>query len=90
MSKKIRLVRTLGLPEEIILNVPQAEMTGCGHLRLDHYKSIIEFNENLLIVSTTQGTWRIEGENIHICFAKSGELDIEGVFTSIQPGRGKS
>ncbi|MBQ7916023.1 MAG: hypothetical protein IJ315_04465 [Firmicutes bacterium] len=88
MSKKVGLVRTLGLPEDIILNVPQAEMTGSGHLRLDHYKSILEFNERTLIVSTSQGVWKIEGEKIRICFAKSGELDVEGEFTSIQPGRG--
>lgn len=87
MSRKERVVRALGLPEDVLLNIPQAEMTGAGHLRLDHYKSILEFNENLLIVSTSQGSWRIEGEKLKICFAKSGELDVEGIFTMIQPGR---
>lgn len=88
MSKKERVIRALGLPEDVLLNIPQAEMSGAGHLRLDHYKRILEFNENLLIVSTAQGVWRVEGEKIRIRFAKSGELDVEGEFSSIQPGRG--
>ena len=61
MSKKEKMVRALGLPEDVILRVPQIELTGRGHLRLDHYRSILEFQENRLVVSTSQGVFTIEG-----------------------------
>ena len=86
MSKKEKMVRALGLPEDVILRVPQIELTGRGHLRLDHYRSILEFQENRPVVSTSQGVFTIEGEKIHICFAKEGELDVEGHFTSVRLG----
>ncbi|HIR36715.1 MAG TPA: YabP/YqfC family sporulation protein [Candidatus Faecimorpha stercoravium] len=86
MSKKEKMVRALGLPEDVILRVPQIELTGRGHLRLDHYRSILEFQENRLVVSTSQGVFTIEGEKIHICFSKEGELDVEGHFTSVRLG----
>ena len=86
MSRKERMIRALGMPEDVILRVPQVELMGRGHLRLDHYKSILEFNENRLVVTTSQGVYTVEGEKIRICFAKMGELDAEGVFTSVRLG----
>ena len=87
MSRRERVVRALGLPEDVILNIPQAEMSGNGHLHLDHYQRILEFNEELVVLQTSQGVWRVEGKDLQIRFAKSGELDIEGDLSNIQPGR---
>ena len=82
-NKQEKILDRLHLPREVFLNIPLLEMEGLGRLRLENYKSILEFTSTCLRVQTEQGVFCFQGFNIFIRYVNSQEIFIEGTIRSI-------
>ena len=84
MSKKVeRLVRRMGIPEDVILKTPILELQAFRCIHILNYHGILELTGERIRISTTMGDYIIDGKNLRIDLANSSEMVVEGTFSSL-------
>lgn len=73
----------LNLPADILAGAPVITATGRNELRLENYKGIIEYNENLIKVQTKVCKICIEGQQLNILYFTEDEMRITGYIQAI-------
>lgn len=74
---------TLGLPGEVLFNIPKLVLTGNRTLLIENYKGIMEYDPLRIRISTGSGVIRISGKNLTIKHITSEDILIEGLISSI-------
>ena len=73
----------LGLPDDILGGAPILTATGRNELIIENYKSIIEYNGNVIKIQTKQCRICIEGTGLNISYFSNGEMKITGIIHAI-------
>lgn len=82
-SRKEKLIRSLDLPEEVILNLPTANIYGNKKIEIHNFKGLIEYTLEKVRINTSIGVLIIEGVNLEIKIMTTEELHIIGNITQI-------
>jgi len=75
--------RKLGLPSDILAGAPIITSVGRSELVVENYKSIIEYNGNVIKVQTKLCRIIVEGVNLNIIYFNNDEMKITGIIHSI-------
>lgn len=74
----------LELPKEIVNNIPRITVLGFNKMLVESYKTIIEYNENYIKLSTRIGFIIIEGFNLQVNQITNDDAQIEGQIVHIE------
>lgn len=75
--------RKLGLPADILAGAPIISAIGRNEMIIENYKSIIEYNGNIIKVQTKLCRISIEGVNLNIVYFNNDEMKITGIIHAI-------
>lgn len=81
---KKKISDALDLPQDIVLNVPRVIVTGKIATFIENHKGIIEYNSELVKISTSIGVICVRGEDLHIKTIISDEITVEGKIIAIE------
>lgn len=81
--RKEQIIRGLDLPEEIMLNVPTANIYGNKKMEIYNFKGLIEYTLERVRINTSIGVLIIEGTNLEIKIMTAEELHIMGIIGQI-------
>ena len=79
-NKKID--RILEIPEEVYSNVPKITLTGFDEMIIENFKSILEYEEYYIRISTYIGIININGYNINLKNMTNDDIKITGKIES--------
>jgi sporulation protein YqfC len=80
------LSNRLHLPADILAGAPVITATGRNEVRVENYKGIIEYTENLIKVQTKICKVCIEGKHLNILYFTEDEMRITGHIQTIYYG----
>ena len=82
--KESRILKALEIPEEIIGNGVRFAVTDFKKLRIDNYKSLVEYNEDVIRINTGEKLLVIEGEGFDITALTDEYAEICGEIISLK------
>lgn len=88
MDYKIKNIVTkeLGLPVEVIDNLPKISVIGDSEITIENHKGILSFDKDNIKIKTSIGVLEIRGEHIEIIFIGGSTIIISGKFKSLGYG----
>lgn len=84
LNIKRAVTEALELPVEAVLNLPVLTMTGREELSVENYRSIIEYSEESIKISTGCGSLRITGEKLLLKQLTSEHIVVSGSIFSLE------
>lgn len=66
LSAGERLAKVLGLPPEVVANLPEITMSGSRTLTVENHKGVVDYGEELIRINTGAGMLEIEGNGFDI------------------------
>lgn len=79
-----RLIDLLDLPPDVILDLPKISLIGDYQLSLENHRGLIEYNPDLVRVSTNRGKIRVRGVDLSIKSILKEELLLTGQILGIE------
>lgn len=83
IHRKEQLIRSLDLPEEVMLNVPTANIYGNKKMEIYNFKGLIEYTEEKVRINTSVGVLIVVGAKLEIKIMTTEELHILGNIVQI-------
>ncbi len=77
------IVDKLMLPRDVCYGAPLLHITGKYEGIIENYKSIIEYDENSLILNTKDGKIKITGDSLKIEYFNENDMKIKGSLKKI-------
>ena len=82
-KKKItKIERMLEIPEEVYSNTPKIIITGFNQMIIENFKSILEYEEFYIRISTYMGIININGYNLNLETMTNDDLKVTGKIDS--------
>ena len=82
-KKKIsKIEKMLEIPEEVYSNTPKIIITGFDQMIIENFKSILEYEEFYIRISTYIGIININGYNLNLETMTNDDLKITGKIDS--------
>lgn len=81
--KKRKLLKALELPEDIAAGATKLTLVAFGKIRVDNYKSLIEYEKNVIRINTAERLVKIEGKNLDISEVTDESVEIEGEISAL-------
>mgnify|MGYP005839027093 FL=1 len=78
-----RLVDLLDLPPDVILDLPKLTLLGDSRLTLENHRGLLEYNPELVRLSTDHGEIRIEGRELVVRSILREEILLSGRIHAI-------
>ena len=78
-----KIAKTLDIPEDILFNSPRMIMTSNSDLRIENYKSILEYETEKITLMTKEFIIEICGKDLNITIITDEEISITGVILSL-------
>lgn len=78
-----KIAKTLDIPEDILFDVPRILMTSNEDIRIENYKSILEYETDKITLMTKEFLIEIYGKNLNITIITDDEISICGIILSI-------
>ena len=82
-NKIYKIEEFLELPKEITTNEPKITILGCNEMLIENYKSILEYQEFFIRISTYIGIININGFNLNLNEMRSDDILVKGKIESI-------
>ncbi|MBR2744619.1 MAG: YabP/YqfC family sporulation protein [Clostridia bacterium] len=82
-SKINRINRALEIPEEVVSSVPKITALGFEKLMIENYKSILEYQDFFIRISTCIGIININGFDLKMNEMTSDDIVVEGKIDSL-------
>lgn len=79
-----RMAEAAGVPKELVLGVPVLQITGREEIRLENYRGIQEYTEELIRIQTRTGQIRLEGKRLKVEYYTNDEMKVTGWIQSIE------
>lgn len=80
-SVREKITRALEMPLELLKNIPRVTIIGNENVLIENYKSIVEYEKNIIRVSNNVC---ILGEELNVSELSAEELIITGKIKSIE------
>lgn len=74
----------LELPEELFLNLSKVTIVGKKEVSIENYKGIIEYENEVIRVNTSDGIIKISGKNLEIISIITEEILIGGNICGVE------
>ena len=82
-NKKIsKIEKMLEIPEEVYSNTPKIVITGFDQMIIENFKSILEYEEFYIRISTYIGIININGYNLNLETMTNDDLKVTGKIDS--------
>lgn len=75
---KYRMAEAVSMPKDVVLGVPIVTIIGKCEVRIENYRGIIEYTENLIRIKVKDGQIRITGKNLQIEYYTNDDMMIMG------------
>lgn len=82
MSKK-KILKALEIPEEIGSNVTGINISGFSKIRIENYKSLVEYEKERIRINTSEALICIEGNGFNISSVTDTIVEIEGKISAV-------
>lgn len=79
-----KIVEMLELPKEVAFNLPVIQVTGAEDICISNYKGLIEYSDQVVRVSTSCGSLRLEGKALVLVRVTAESLVITGRIKKIE------
>lgn len=79
-----KIAKTLDIPEDVMLGAPRLIMMSNCDLRIENYKSILEYETDKITLCTKDMLIAISGENLNICVICDDEISVAGNILSLE------
>lgn len=79
-----RLVRTLGLPADIVFDLPRITLLGRLQLTVENHQGIRSFLAGRVIIATRDGQVVVEGDDLHVGVVREGEVSVTGLLRGVR------
>ncbi len=80
---KALLTSRLGLPREIVFNLPRVVLLGGVHLTVENHRGIRAFKPDRVVIATPSGAVVVEGEELSIGAVREGEVRVSGTVRGL-------
>lgn len=81
-SKKI--VGRFDIPEDILFDVPRTTIYDNTELRIENYKTVLEYEDTKIHLACKEKFIRISGENLNITIITDDEISVRGSISNIE------
>ena len=82
--KKSKLLTALEIPEEIAAGAVKVTVTGFNTVRIDNYKSLVEYENDVIRINTGDKLVKIAGEKLDILSLTDDTAEISGDITGVE------
>lgn len=72
------LIDTLDLPSSVVLNLPLITIVGRSKINIENFKSILEYSNVKIKISTSCGILKIEGTSLYLKEFSKDKIYIKG------------
>ena len=79
-----RMAEAAGVPKELVLGVPVLHIPGREEIRLENYRGIQEYTEELIRIQTRTGQIRLTGKRLNVEYYTNDEMKVTGWIQSIE------
>lgn len=79
-----KLVGTMDLPADAILDLPKITMIGTGEMLIENHKGIEKYTSTEIRVRIKGGHMVVHGRRLAVRFIDRDDLKLEGVITSVE------
>jgi len=79
---RARVAALFELPQEIVLDLPLISVIGQSELRVENYKSLLEYSDTHIRVNTGSGVLKIEGRKLTLKQLTSESVTVTGVLVN--------
>ena len=84
MLLRSRIADAAGVPRELLLSLPVLTATGRQEIRVENYRGIQEYTQELIRINTRSGQIRLTGKRLSIEYYTNTEMKITGLISSIE------
>jgi len=78
-----KIVKKLDIPEDIVFDIPRLIMMSNRELRIENYKSILEYESDKISLSAKNMIIELLGDDFNICLITDEEITITGTILSV-------
>ena len=71
-------------PEDVVLGMPNVEILGHSEMRIENYRGLIEYTDQLVRVQTKIGQIRITGNHLQVDSYTNDDMKITGKIQNIE------
>ncbi|MBO5734463.1 MAG: YabP/YqfC family sporulation protein [Clostridia bacterium] len=79
-----KIAKTLDIPEDILFDIPRITMMSNRELRIENYKSILEYESDKISLSAKEMMIELHGADLDITIITDEEICITGYIVSIE------
>ena len=83
-SIKRKVSAMLEIPKELALNLPLVTITGSEELLIENYKSVIEYSDDRIRISTSCGVLQIYGHKLLLKHITSEDISVSGTIKKLE------
>ncbi|CDF58068.1 sporulation protein YqfC [Thermobrachium celere] len=86
MKRKLKhkISESLEMPKEVVLDIPCIRIIGTEEVEIENHKGIVEYNSNIVRVSSNIGTIQIKGENFIIKEISQDSIVLSGKVENVK------
>ena len=78
------LVHRLGLPKEIVFDLPRITILGGLQLTVENHQGVRAFLPGRVVIATRAGLVVVEGEDLRLGVVREGEVSVTGQLHGVQ------
>lgn len=73
-----------GFPADVVLGTPSIEVFGKSEIRIENYRGLIEYTDQLVRIETKIGQIRIHGKHLQVDYYTNDDMKVTGVINNIE------
>ncbi len=85
-----KIAKTLDIPDDILFDVPRILMTSNSEIRIENYKSILEYESNKITLMSKDLIIEIHGDELNINIITDDEISICGTILAVNFSNSRS
>lgn len=78
-----KIAKTLDIPEDILFDVPRILISSNTEIRVENYKSILEYENEKITLMAKEFLIQLQGKNLNITIITDDEISICGNILSV-------
>lgn len=83
-NSKRKAAKASKFPEDVLLGMPNVEILGHSEMRIENYRGLIEYTDQLVRVQTKIGQIRITGKHLQVDSYTNDDMKITGKIQNIE------
>ncbi len=85
-----KIVKTLDIPEDIVFDIPRILMLSNTEIRIENYKSILEYESEKITLSSKDLIIELKGCGLNISIITDDEISICGNILAVNFSKSRS